>query len=90
MAPGQVAKIVLDLVVYDSRRMDDIAFLGRSGSRQAADALLELAGRDQERPEILQAAGAALRALHEAGVVISEFELRDLQRAAADAFFEEG
>ncbi len=62
--------------------------LAEQGTREAAEALLELGGRRDETELILRAAGTGLARLHMSGVTISEWDIRDLTRPAAEAFLE--
>ena len=81
--PRQVA---LDINAELAIRMGAIEELARSASRESAEALLEIGARDDEEIAILRAAGAALGALAGSGVKISEFDLRDVRKAAYDSF----
>jgi hypothetical protein len=56
-------------------------------TRDATEALLELGSRPDELDSMLRAAGTALAGLLEYGLV-PKWDLRDLARPAADAFFE--
>ena len=79
-------RIALDVSEDSETRIGAIAVLGRSASRESAAALLEVGARNTERREILRAAGSALAALAHSGVGVSEFDLRDIQEVAYDAF----
>ena len=84
--PGVYTLLALDIRAQREDRIRAIATLGQFATTTAAEALLELGGRNDENPEILQAAGTALGALAHLGVRITEFDLRDLERAAYEAY----
>jgi hypothetical protein len=67
-------------------RIEAIAGLGRSASRDSAAALLEVGARDTEGRDVLRAVGSALATLAHSGVTITEFDMRDLQGVAYDEF----
>ena len=79
-------RLALDAQAQLEERIAAIVNLGSSGSRSAAQPLLDLGGRDGESPEILRATGNALAALANSGVSITEFDLRDVQGATYEAF----
>lgn len=79
-------RLALDVRAQLEKRIAAIANLGNSGSRSAAETLLELGGRSDERLEVLRAAGGALAALAHSGVGITEFDLRDVQGPTYEAF----
>ena len=77
----------LDRSADEAARLTAIHRLAGSDSRDAVEALLDLGNRRDEVEPILQAAGRALADLAGAGRV-SEWDIRDLADATADAFFE--
>lgn len=69
-------------------RIHAIEELGSSGSTDAVRTLLELGERQAEPLGVLRAAGAALALLAHRGADISEFDMRNMQGAAYEAFCE--
>jgi hypothetical protein len=80
--------VALDAGVEVRRRIEAIAHLGNSGSRESVEKLLELGERDAENVEILRAAGVALGTLFQSGVEVTEFDTRNLQKVTYDALCE--
>jgi hypothetical protein len=70
------------------QRLEAIDTLVRSGSAGALRILLDIGERENERAEVLRASGSGLAVLVHHGARLNEFDLRDLQRAAYDAFCE--
>jgi len=89
-SPEDLCSIALDPSLPDDMRQGAIANLARVHTRDAVDALLILAGRQEESDELLEGAGAVLAALAHGGVAVSEWDLRNLTTPAAKAFFSEG
>ena len=71
----------------ESSRLAAIRGLGELQSPAALETLLEVGSRDEEPEAILSAVGSALVSLQANGVTVSEWDLRDLARPAADSFF---
>ena len=69
-------------------RLDAIKALADLETRDAVEVLLEIGGTQDEADAILSAAGRALARLLARGVMVTEWDLRDLTPAAAEAFFE--
>jgi hypothetical protein len=66
-----------------------MAAFRQSNPEAAKWAVLELASRTTEPDEVLRAAGFEVARLRDQqGIDISEFDMRDMTRFAAEAFFE--
>lgn len=81
----QLRRIALGRAHADDDRHAAIRSLADLRTRDAAVALLELGSRPEEPDPILRAAGTALASLLLHGLV-SEWDIRDLTRPAAEAF----
>lgn len=84
----RLRRIALDQRGGETSRYAAIEALAGLGTREAAEALLELGARQDETESILRAAGTALAALQARGLMVSEWDVRDLARPAAEAFLE--
>lgn len=86
----QLRRAALDPAGDVASRLADIRRLVELETREAAEALLELelGARRPEIEAILRAAGTGLASLLEGGVIVSEWDIRDLTRPAAEAFLE--
>jgi hypothetical protein len=80
----------MDGLTQVADRVNAIENLGRSGSADALRTLLELGERQEEPVGILRASGAALAVLTCHGADISEFDMRNLQGPAYEAYCEWG
>jgi hypothetical protein len=69
-------------------RIAAIAALREFDGIAAKDTILELCERYDEPEELLRAAGRELARLHDDGVKVANFDLRDMAEAAFDAFCE--
>lgn len=78
----------LDSSQRTDARMAAIATLGQLDGVAAKDTILELCERQDEPEELLRAAGRELARLHDDGVKVANFDLRDMAEAAFDAFCE--
>lgn len=83
----EIRRVALNHGSSESARTAAIQALAELRTRSAAEALLELGSRPAESDHILRAAGTALASLLTYGLV-SEWDIRDLTRAAAEAFHE--
>jgi len=79
-------RIALDIGEDPETRIEAIAELGRSASRDSATALLEVGARNAESRDVLRAVGSALATLAHSGVAITEFDMRDIQEATHNEF----
>jgi hypothetical protein len=84
----RLRRTALDPAETTASREAAIIGLANVGTREAAEILLELGGRSDDLASILRAAGRALATLHETGVPVSEWDIRDLTLPAAEAFLE--
>jgi hypothetical protein len=84
----RLLRVVRDPGQDENARHAAIRALTDLRTRTAADALLELGGREDESDAILRAAGNALAVLQTQGVTVSEWDIRNLARPAAEAFLE--
>lgn len=83
----QARRVALDRGASKSLRQAAIRALADDRTRDATLVLLELGSRTDEEESISRAAGAALAELLAAGLV-TEWDIRDLTRAAAESFHE--
>lgn len=86
----EVFRIALDGNGELQNRIRAIEEISSFGPRGAVDVLLEIGARATENAQILQAVGSALAVLSDSGVDVSEFDMRNLQRATYDAFCDWG
>lgn len=80
--------IALDTSGDEAERTSAIRELAESKTGEAKATLLQLASRPAEPWAVLRAAGVSLAWMLGSGVEVSEWDLRDLTDAAAEAFFE--
>lgn len=83
----ELRRVALDESRAETARTAAVHGLAELRTREAAEALVELGSRPAESEHILRAAGTALASLLTYGLV-SEWDIRDLTRAAAEAFHE--
>jgi hypothetical protein len=79
-------RIALDRAALQQARYAAVTELEEMRTRDAVEAIIELASRPDEPDSILRASGTALAGLLDFGLV-SEWDTRDLAPPAADAFF---
>jgi hypothetical protein len=83
---AEVTVMAMDVQKPMAQRLEAINGLANSGQEAAVRTLLQVAEREGERIEILRASGRGLATLMSRGARLVEFDLRDVQDAAYEAF----
>ena len=78
---------VLDRRSSRSKRLSAMASLAEQPSRESVEVLLQVGEREDEPEWVLQGAGRALARLLETGADVTEWDVRNLRKGAADGFF---
>ena len=84
----ELRHVALDQGAGDTQRSAAVQELSEFGTREAAEAILELGSRPGEVELLLRAAGAGLARIQASRVSVSEWDIRDLTAPAAEAFLE--
>lgn len=80
-----IQKFILDRRRPVRARLDAIDQLVAASPAAARDIILILANRHDEEYEVLRAAGHAINRILDAGVVINQFDMRDMSQVAFEA-----
>lgn len=82
-------ELILDRNQSTAARLQAIARLGATSPATSKETLLDLCSRHDEPEELLRASGRELARLHEVGLTITNFDLRDMSSAAMDELCDE-